>query len=403
MKYEIIRYIVEYFKDIFNESINLKIEDNYYVLNNNNTLRYKIYEFWTKKDSELFLDFNDYSFKDDYIGTIFFFLSGYWEYNHNDIKDDYGRFLASESFSYKKGILEEPVVEILTEKIKNELNLTYKIENSRVFITHDIDFLGLSKGLKFIKNLGGDILKRKQFKLAFDKIKKKMLNKDPHSVYELIKKHKKYGSKGTFFLMPDIQPQLCGGGYDPIKNKKYLIDLEKEILSTGSRIGIHYDARHLKDDRMKEDIDVLNNIFESDISCGRAHYLLFDIKKSFDIYERSGIKLDSTCSYADSIGFRFGTCKPFRPYNFKEKRLYDFYEYPLIIMDGSLQNEKYMNLKPKEGFEKIKELIDKVDNYNGVFTFLWHNTSFYIPEWKDWEWVYEDTIKYVKNKGFEFI
>lgn len=32
MKYEIIHYILEYFKDIFNESINLKIEDNYYVL-----------------------------------------------------------------------------------------------------------------------------------------------------------------------------------------------------------------------------------------------------------------------------------------------------------------------------------------------------------------------------------
>jgi len=124
MEYEIIHYIIEYFKDIFNESINLKIENNYYVLNN--TLKYKIYEFWTKKGSELCLDFNDYSFKGDYIGTIFFFLLGYWEYNHNDVKDDRGRFLASESFYYKKGILEEPVVEILVEKIKNELNLAYK-------------------------------------------------------------------------------------------------------------------------------------------------------------------------------------------------------------------------------------------------------------------------------------
>ncbi|WP_308644957.1 hypothetical protein [Oceanotoga sp.] len=402
MKYEIIHYIVEYFKDIFNESINLKIEDNYYVLNN--TLRYKIYEFWTKKDSELFLDFNDYSFKGDYIGTIFFFLSGYWEYNHDDTKDDHGRFLASESFSYKKGILEEPIVEILTEKIKNELNLTYKNENSRVFITHDIDLLGFARGKKFIRNILGDILKRKQFKLAFDKIIRKISRRDPVTVYNLLNIHKKYGSKGTFFFMPDIQPNFYGGcGYKPIKDKRYLIDLEKEILSTGSRVGIHYDARHLKDDRMKEDIGILNNVFESDISCGRAHYLLFDIKKSFDIYERSGIKLDSTCSYADSIGFRFGTCKPFRPYNFKEKRLYDFYEYPLIIMEGTLMDTRYMGLSPEKGFEKIKELIDKIDNYNGVFTFLWHNTSFYIPEWKDWEWVYEDTIKYVKNKGFEFI
>ena len=124
---------------------------------------------------------------------------------------------------------------------------------------------------------------------------------------------------------------------------------------------------------------------------------------SFDIYEKAGIKIDSTGSYADRVGFRFGTSKPFKPYNFKEKREYELVEIPLIVMDGSLQNPRYMNLSPKEGFEKIKELITKIKKYKGTFTLLWHNSSFYMTEWKDWEWVYHETIKYLKENGFVFV
>jgi len=47
--------------------------------------------------------------------------------------------------------------------------------------------------------------------------------------------------------------------------------------------------------------------------------------------------------------------------------------------------------------------VDKVKRYNGTFTFLWHNSSFYTTEWKNWEWVYGKTIKYLKENGFEFI
>jgi hypothetical protein len=395
------QYIENYLKRIFNENINIETKDNYYIINDN--FKVPIYEFWNKSDEELLNDFNDFSFKKDYIGTIFFFLSGYWEYIHNEIKDNYGRFSALESFQHKKNIIEEPVVDILVEKIKEKLNLTYKNENPRAYITHDIDFLGLPKGFQFIKSIGGDVLKRKDFKIAFDKMRRKIINDDPHSVNRLIDIHKKYSTKGTFFFMPDIQPKETVGGYNVKKNEESLKDIEKKILNINSKVGIHYDVRHLKENRMKNDIEKLNNIFETKIESGRAHFLIFDIRKSFDVYEKADLKIDTTGSFADRVGFRFGTSKPFNPYNFKENREYNLIEIPLIVMDGSLQNENYMNLSPEEGFEKIKELIDKIKKYKGTFTFLWHNTSFYTHLWKDWEWVYEETLKYLKNNNFEFI
>ncbi len=398
---DIKNYVEKYLEKIFVEPVKIDIQDNKYILNGK--LNFESYSFWNKTDEELLNEFQDFSFKKDYIGTIFFFLSGYWEYIHNHIKDNYGRFPATESFSYKKEVLEEPVVEILIESIKNELNLNYRDTLPKAFITHDIDNLSLPRGLKFIKSLGGDLIKRRDIKLFFDKIMKKITRNDPWSVYNLIEIHKKYKTKGTFFFMPDVQPIETPGGYELAKNKEYLQELEKAIKSVNGNIGIHYDVRHLTENRMQKDLNRLNEIFQTKIEMGRAHFLLFDISKSFEIYESSGLKLDTTCSFADRVGFRFGTSKPFNPYNFKEKREYKLVEIPLIVMDGTLRSPRYMNLSPKEGFEKIKEFIDKIKKYNGTFTFLWHNSSFYTTEWKEWEWVYEETLKYLKENNFEFV
>ena len=401
---DIKNYVQRYFESIYLELVTIDVDSVKYTIKNiNGSLNFGIYDFWNKTDEELLRDFDNYSFKGDYIGTIFFFLSGYWEYIHNDIKDRYRRFPAKESFAYKKGMLEEPVVDILADKIKNELGLHYKDERPKAFLTHDVDHLGLPRGLKFVKALGGDVLKRKDLKLAFDRIKRQISGSDPWSAYNLIELHKKYGTKGTFFFMPAVQPDEFPGGYDTIKVREYLEKLGKEIQSAGGTVGIHYDVRHLSENRMESDINRLNDVFETKIEYGRAHFLLFDITKSFEIYERAGIKYDTTCSFADAVGFRLGTSKPFKPYNFKEKREYNITEIPLIVMDGSLQNPRYMNLTPERGLEKIKELVDKIKKYNGTFTFLWHNSSFYTTEWKNWERVYDETIKYLKENGFEFV
>ncbi len=399
-------YIQKYLDRNFKEKVNVKTNANCYVLNY--IEKCEIYKFWEKENSQLIEDFDKKTlcFKKDYIGTIFFFLSGYWEYKNNDIKKDkFGRFPAYESFQEKLGILETPVVDILVEEIKERFNLNYNSKKMRIFITHDIDHLCYFKFYKkrLLRNLLGDLLKRKSVKLFIEKLILFFNCKDPHLVENLIKKHKKNESVGNFFFMPDRQPKEVAAGYDLRKYKEYLNSLKKQIISSGSSIGIHYDARHIEQDRMKKDIEKLEKIFETKIVSGRAHFLLFDITKSFDIYEKSGVKLDTTCSYADKIGFRFSTCKPFRPFNFNENREYDFIEVPLIVMDVSLYNKRYMSLTPEAGYKKIIELMEVVKKYSGVFTLLWHNSSFYPPEFKGWDWVYEDVIKYAKANGFEFV
>ncbi|MHA1408576.1 MAG: DUF7033 domain-containing protein [Candidatus Heimdallarchaeaceae archaeon] len=397
----IARYLEKYFNRIFKEKVLIDIEGNFYVLNKK--LRIPIYRFWKCSDEVLLEDFDDLAFKGDYVGTIFFFLSGFWEYAHSDIKDKYGRFPAKESFQYKKGILEEPVVEILVDRIRKEINVELKINEPKYFITHDIDMLTLPNGFRFCRSIFGDIIKRKKFKLALDKIIMKTKGINPISVERLVKLHRDNGTKGTFFFMPDIQPKLTPGGYALDNSRDYLRRLAKEIKSIGGSIGIHYDGRHLVENRMSDDIKSLEHIFQTEIICGRAHFLLFDIKKSFDIYEKNGIKLDTSGGFADRVGFRFGTCKPFKPFNFEGRKTYEVIEVPLIVMDGTLKSENYMNLTPKEGFMKISALTKKVRKYNGIFTILWHNTSFFAGGWENWEWVYHGVIKNAVKNNFEFV
>jgi hypothetical protein len=365
-------YIEKHLNNIFEENIKIDVDEkrNTYIINKIKEV--EIYDFWNKEDEELLKDFENYSFKGDCIGTIFFFLSGFWEYTHTYLKDNFGRFPAIESFQYKKNVLEEPVADILIDKLSKELNLTYKNFYTRknVFITHDVDILQGFKGFRFMRSLVGDVLKRKKISLVVDKIIKKLKQIDPFSVFNLIEIHKKYGTTGTFFFLPDNQPKKFGNGYKLHRNIKHLQLLEKEIMAINGSIGIHYDARYLEENRMKNDLDNLKNVFSSIMEAGRAHYLLFDITKSFKILENSGIKIDTTCSYADRVGFRFGTCKPFNPYNFEKNREYGLLEIPLVVMDGTLQSKKYMGLTPKEGLKKIKELINKTIRYKGVFTLL---------------------------------
>jgi len=401
MEREISSYVENHLKRILGKNMCIDIFNGNYVVNN--YLNFKIYEFWNKNDKELIEDFLDYSFEEDYIGTIFFFLSGYWEYIHNNVKDNFGRFPATESFQIHKNILEYPVVDILIEEIRKKLNLKYLEEKTKIFVTHDIDFLGIYNFRTFTKSFLGDIIKRKNFRFFLKRLKTIISGKNPFEVFNLIDLHKKYNTKGTFFFMPRIQPKKFGGGYNVSKNITYLKKLGQCIIENGCNIGIHYDVRYMENEKNYEDIRLLEKIFLRDINIGRAHYLIFDIKKSFQTFEKCGIKVDSTCCYADRIGFRFGTCKPFMPYNFFERREYTFYEYPLIIMDTTLNNKKYMNMNKIDALEKAKMIIDQVDLYKGTFTFLWHNTSFFIPSWEGWEKVYEEILRYCKKKEFEFI
>jgi hypothetical protein len=79
--------------------------------------------------------------------------------------------------------------------------------------------------------------------------------------------------------------------------------------------------------------------------------------------------------YADVAGFRLGTSHLVKWINPVSRRLTTLSFYPLIIMDGTLELEKYMGLTYEEAVAYCLRLMEQVKNAGGRLTLLWHNTS----------------------------
>jgi hypothetical protein len=63
-------------------------------------------------------------------------------------------------------------------------------------------------------------------------------------------------------------------------------------------------------------------------------------------------------------------------------------------MEGTLQSSMYRNLSPEDALKNIINMIETVKRHHGVFTVLWHNSSFDY-NWEGWSTVFEETMSYL--------
>jgi hypothetical protein len=105
----------------------------------------------------------------------------------------------------------------------------------------------------------------------------------------------------------------------------------------------------------------------------RQHYLHYDIRTTPRVQSLAGFKYDSTLGFNDNIGFRFGTCYPWKLYDHKTANELAMVEIPLIIQDGALLSpDKGLRLDSQMALEYIFLLADRVKDVGGVLTLLWH-------------------------------
>ena len=93
-------------------------------------------------------------------------------------------------------------------------------------------------------------------------------------------------------------------------------------------------------------------------------------------WAEAGLNYDSTMSYADHAGFRCGVCYEFPVYDLEKRNPLALIERPLIIMEGSVLGEQYMNLSGQEALGYMLMFKQSCQQFNGDFTLLRHNSSF---------------------------
>jgi len=222
---------------------------------------------------------------------------------------------------------------------------------------------------------------------------------------------KTVGAHSTFFFWPgwknvkkhhfsdclyDLSDKLT------FESQKITIaELMREIDRRGWEIGLHASWYSFDDpDEMKRQKEALEKAVEREIVSVRQHYLHYDIRVTPRVQELAGFKFDSTLGFNDNVGFRFGTCHPWRLFDLKAERELSILEVPLIIQDGALLNQdRGMRLDAETAFRYIRQLTDAVKRVGGVLTLLWHPHYIMNPVWFD---LYIHTLHYLQGENAWF-
>jgi hypothetical protein len=128
---------------------------------------------------------------------------------------------------------------------------------------------------------------------------------------------------------------------------------------------------------LRREVSALREVLGDRPLGGRQHYLRW-CPETWIHWETSGLSYDSTLGFADRIGFRAGTCIPYRPWLFQLNRPADLLEIPLLAMDATLL--VYMKLGEEESVRQVHDLIRRCRAVGGVFTLVWHNNHILDPK-----------------------
>lgn len=321
-----------------------------------------------------------------------FFMLTRWEEYVNKARDTHDRFPATESLAYKQGFLDRPIVNEYVEELKSKLlkldsNLKFKIHNSKLFISCDVDqpYDCTVENLKnLIRVCVGDILKRKSIKEFAKRVRRYIFNKLRNYKYDknytfdwYMDVCEKTGVKAAFYFIPtSIENQ--NGCYE-LQDKK-IQDLLKYIDSRGHEIGVHGSYQTYQDKekaKLQKNMldDTLSNLGISQKIVGnRQHYLRWDSSITPSVLEYAEFKYDTTGSYADKPAFRDGVCYDFSMFDILNRKKLAIKQRPLIVMECTVIDNVYMGLGySEEALQVMKELKQKCFKYNGNFSLLWHN------------------------------
>jgi len=347
------------------------------------------------KPQDISEDSSALSFDYDIIGLSFWMLSRAEEIGRKNL-DEHGRFSAFKSHAYKYDYLDRPIVDewfvILRQFLKEKWPKLKTV--NRIFsvqVSHDVDLpsrYGFKSFRMLLKSMVVDLILRFDVSgfliapLIWITTGEKISSLDKVNCFDWIMDTSEENRlKSTFYF-------ICGhhsAQYDADYKIDHpaIVNLIKNISSRGHRIGLHPSyMTFLNQNLIKQEADslkkVLKSIKVSQSTIGsRMHYLRWVTPETARNLCSANIDYDCSLGYADLPGFRCGTCIEYPAFDPIKMEVIPITIRPLISMEGSVINDKYMGLgASKEAENKLLELKAKCRAVNGCFTLLWHNSNF---------------------------
>lgn len=340
----------------------------------------------------------------DLLTSAFFMITGMEEIFNPHPRDKHGRIKFSQH-RWAHLYVDNPLINVYADKLRYWFGEVYplSVPSSSGFtavLTHDIDspfYYGTlrteaSNLFNSIKS-GGKYANLRELKhyLAF----LLGMHRDPHDTFAYIQERESNrGIAATYFVM--LSKDNAWG----LDRRKYSCTLER-IQTAGNEIALHPGYASYDDPKLiareKQSLEVLAG---ATITGSRNHFLQFKMPDTFRRLSSLGFTYDSTLGFHDREGFRCGICTPYKPYDVHFREEIDIIEVPLVVMDGTLRQNRRQS--PGEALGTIENLIRRVSSCAGVITLNWHNS--FLGECKrEWRDVYEQSLEMLVNHGAQFM
>ncbi|MDA8388486.1 MAG: polysaccharide deacetylase family protein [Nitrospiraceae bacterium] len=328
----------------------------------------------------------------DIFASSFFMLTR-WEEHANPCRDPHGRFPSRESLAHRQGFLRRAVVNEYVEMLWNMLaylkcGQARKEKTFRTFATHDVDapFLLADTGpFAAARRMGGDFIRRKDPAKALHNLYSwaaaaRHAELDPYNTFgHIMGTSERAGLKSTFLFITERRLPEFDGNYS--LRHKLVRGLLADIHGRGHDIGLHLSYTAADDPgQTRKEFDTLRRVcseegVRQERWMSRQHFLRWETPATFNNLEVARMDYDSTLSYADSAGFRCGVCYEYPAFNVLTRTRLNLRERPLLVMECTVIDERYMGLgSGEEAFALIKSIKDTCRRFNGDFVILWHNT-----------------------------
>jgi hypothetical protein len=347
----------------------------------------------------------------DIIAGTYFLISRYEEMVRRKIRDEHNRFPGKESLPYKAGFIDRPIIEewgyLLRSKLReNGVKVSEPPKKiNKVYLTHDVDQIAHYRNIRGM--LGGIMRGIRRPKEAKQAIKSYFggLIFDPWYTFPYLFKQdidlrKKLGEESCEIIT------FLRSYSGKRKEDKPLVNLAHPDFKTLVRyikrkkinIGLHisYEAG-CNPAIIPEEKKRLERFTRTEIHYNRNHFLNNREPEDFEFLISSGITDDFSMGYADMAGFRLGTCKAVQWINPVKKELTELMVHPLLIMDCTLHEKRYMYMNAHDAYQYCTNLIDTVKRFNGEVTLLWHNTMVEKNSKLYHRKLYFETIKYLQT------
>ena len=312
----------------------------------------------------------------DIFAASFYLLSRYEEYLPQ-VKDEKGRFLASESIAFKAGFLQDPVVDIWAYKFKDLLlqtfpDIKYSARKPRVhtIINASQPLLYKNKGLlRTLIGFFNDLISF-NLKSIFDRSSVLLgFRKDPFNTFNwIINSVKKSKSSLTVFFLLGASKIF----EESLNSQKESFKLLIKNVSDYQEIGLIFSDEALNSlavlNEEKEKIEAITN---RTLRRSMNNEYLVSLPHNYRNLIELEIATDFTMVYENVIGFRASTCSPFLFYDLD----YEIVT-PLKIHPISLTTKGLNKTSTSKKTETIQKMMESVKKVNGTFSMIFDNYNF---------------------------